>query len=169
MRHRRAGRRQATEADPFEIPEPETEQEPSSVANTVSAYPPQDSAPLSTVLHLGNRLTSIAGYTPVQRIERAHRAGISARLVLVGINRVVTSTPPLRAAHGRAARFYVVLRTSTSRDLQLFRSFALYCRAVKLEDGTFDQQSISHGWLSEAEALVYVLAAGWQALPPPTL
>ena len=97
-------------------------------------------------------LTLSAGPTE-QRAHRAWVAGCWARAVLDQRVRTPNRTPPIQLA----PRVYVVLRAPGLQCPAFFRSRRDYFAALGTLEGS---DSISHAWPSEAEARVYVEAAG---------
>ena len=97
-------------------------------------------------------LTLSAGPTEL-RAQRAWTAGCWARAVLDSRVRTPNRTPPIQLA----PRIYVVLRAPGLHCPAYFRSRRDYFAAI----GSFEgRDSVSHAWPSEAEARVYVEAAG---------
>ena len=100
-----------------------------------------------------SRLTgaSISGRA---RLLRAWTAGLWARAVLEGRAFTPNRTPPLDLR----SRFYAVARADRVDVPVIFRSSASYWRAIgSLESG----DSVSQSFPSEAEAKVYLCAAGF--------
>ena len=105
------------------------------------------------LLVLCEALTLAAGPTEA-RAHRAWVAGCWARAVLDGRVRTPNRTPPIQLA----PRAYVVLRAAGIRCPALFRSRRDYFAALGTLEGS---DSVSHAWPSEAEARVYLEAAGF--------
>ena len=61
-------------------------------------------------------------------------------------------------------RYYVVLANGRGVEPYYTRDYRTYLEDVK-PSGTFDVQSISHGFPSEAEVTAFVLGAGFRSLP----
>ena len=101
-------------------------------------------------------LSLSAGPTEL-RAQRAWTAGCWARAVLDSRVRAPNRTPPIQLA----PRVYVVLRAPGLNCPAYFRNRRDYFAAVGSLEGS---DSVSHAWPSEAEARVYVEAAG---LPHP--
>jgi hypothetical protein len=121
-------------------------------AEILATFPPVP----DHLLVLCEALTLAAGPTE-SRAHRAWVAGCWARAVLDSRVRTPNRTPPIQLA----PRVYVVLRASGVRCPAIFRSRRDYFAALGSLEGS---DSVSHAWPSEAEARVYLEAAGFHHL-----
>ena len=105
------------------------------------------------LLALGNRLSG-ATVSGRDRAARAWTAGLWAGAVLSSRVFSPNRTPPLDLR----SRFYAVARADNVDCPVIFRSSASYWRAIgSLEDSN----SVSQSFPSEAEAKIYLIAAGF--------
>ena len=123
---------------------------------------------LAPVSHLACRLRSQArsGWTPLRRLDRALRAGLSARDCLRNPHpTAVVRSPSLEFKN----LVFVVLRGGPQGRAGWTKSPEIYFRAVGGPGVPFDISSVSHAFPSEVEAEAYCIGAGVRWPPGPQL
>ena len=140
------------------------------VRTLICAKGPEDyeAIDLTPVSHLACRLRSQArsGWTPLRRLGRALRAGLSARDCLRNpYPTAVVRSPSLDLKN----LVFVVLRGGPRGRAGWTKSPEIYFRAVGGAGEPFDINSVSHAFPSEVEAEAYCNGAGVRWPPGPQL
>ncbi|CAE7699934.1 unnamed protein product [Symbiodinium sp. CCMP2592] len=102
---------------------------------------------------LARRLTGAGGeWSGAARVARAYRAGVGAKRFLAGDGSKIWSPQ----TSGLRNVYYVVLRAPNHPDGFWTRSFSIYSEAVQARygpKGSFDKESASHAFATQAEAM----------------
>lgn len=99
---------------------------------------------------------SDSAWVPAARVARAFRAGTFARGRLEGQIFDTTSDSP---ACPYRNTIYIVLRAGATTDSFWTSSYSAYIQGVKLPNGSFHPESISHAFATQAEAECYLAGA----------